>query len=62
MRLVLSEEDLSRHLEYSFWYLAFAITDFQSVLKLARAPSPPLESTLGRTAVVPSAERVERVA
>lgn len=61
-RLVLSEEDLSRHLEYSFRYLAIAITDFHDVLKHAGTPSQPLESIPGRTAVAPSADGAERVA
>lgn len=60
-RLILSEEDLGRHLEYSFRYLAIAITDFHDVLRHAGTRSEPLESTPGRTAVAPSADGAERV-
>ncbi len=61
-RLVLSEKDLSRHLEYSFRYLAIAITDFHDVLKHASSSSQPLESMPGRMAVAPSADGAETVA
>ncbi len=61
-RLVLSEVDLSRHLEYAFRYLAIAISDFHDVLRRNDPATTPLESIPGRSAVAPSANGAERVA